>query len=185
MTEEKDRHLEPIFEAFYIKSIIYTCGRALEAFQRYDDGLLTSRDAEVVVGHLHEALIHSAALSRFFWPIFQQKIHVSRGEKLKEAFGLQEDSPLNTKDLRDALEHFDERLDKFLLEDHIGYFFPEYILGLESLNDDPLLNIFRLVDPATNTFILLGRKYNFELIRETVKNVYDQAIKADESGGKL
>lgn len=175
----------PFNEIFYIESIIYTAERALNAFRRYEDGLEVSRPAEVVIGSIQEALTHAAALSRFFWPIRDKGVTKYRGNKLRKAFELDDTSVLKSSELRHALEHYDERLDSFLVQEHVGNFYPDPIVGLEEMNDDQLLHIFRLIDYPKEVFILLGKKYNFSKVNIEVRRIYEKALKMKEKGGRL
>ena len=54
-------------------------------------------------------------------------------------------SPLEDRELRNALEHFDERLDDFLLKDPVGYFFPGPSVQSHEIADEAPGQIFRLV----------------------------------------
>jgi hypothetical protein len=72
-------------------------GRALAAFERFRECLKvlnTQGDTEEVVFTLQEALGHSAAVSRFFWPVSDDKLAVARSKNLRAAFALDEDDPL-------------------------------------------------------------------------------------------
>jgi hypothetical protein len=66
----------------------------------------------------------AAALSRYFWPTTtgnkkkqaeQLEMRRMRGEKLRDIFKVTDDSPLCNRDLRNAWEHFDEKLDTYLI----------------------------------------------------------------------
>ena len=131
---EQYNGLVPYCEVFYILSIRYSASRCLEAFARYDTARTKPDAEEMAVSSVHEALGHAAALSRFFWPSGLgnndfSKLRAKRSERLREAFNMDEQSPLRSRDLRDALEHFDERLDLYLLEQDAGIFVPSAILG--------------------------------------------------------
>jgi hypothetical protein len=142
---------------------------------------------------IHEALGHAASLSRFFWPskLGGRKTKVltslkeARAARLRQSFELGEDSPLRNRRLRDFLEHFDERLDQYLLRNDSGYFFPDAMIGEATLADDPSGHIFKLVDPTSSCFVLLGEKHFFEGIRKEVFRIYDRAREFDSNGGKL
>lgn len=183
----------PPMEAFYLHSIIYSASRSYEAFLRYDVGLASQSGAPYIVSSVHEALSHAAALSRFFWPSQMggkknatfRKLREKRAEYLRNAFGLNENSSLKKRALRDALEHFDERLDRYLLVNDTGYFFPAPLIEDYSLADDPAGNIFKLVDPVNSYFVLLGEKFNFEPIRNEVEAIMDKANQKDQQGGRL
>jgi hypothetical protein len=178
--------IQPQFEAFYIESIVYAAGRADDAFERFDEALGAEEStAAEIVALAKEALTHTAGLSRFFWPARTKGVAAVRGEKLRTAFGITDSSPLQDRSLRNALEHFDERLDKFLLEDRVGYFFPGPVIGDASLGDVTYGNIFRLVDPKTEQFVLFGEAHPFGPVRKIVADMLARAKGMSESGGRL
>jgi hypothetical protein len=101
---------------------------------------------------------------------------------LRAAFKVGEESPLKDESLRNALEHFDERLDKFLLENDTGYFFPTPLVDDHRLADDPTGTIFKLVDPAAGFFVILSEKYCFTPIIAEVERVLGQAVDMKRAG---
>lgn len=175
----------PFFEAFYLESIAYTAGRAVRAFERFDLAARKGDSKEETVASAQEALTHVAALSRFFWPARKSALTQARGKKLRERFGIQEGSPLQSRELRNALEHFDERLDEFLVEDHYGHFFPAPMVDDASLSEETIGHIFRLVDPMASQFVLLGKQYSFGELREVAKDIERKAFQKSRSGGRL
>jgi hypothetical protein len=175
----------PVFEIFYLESIVYAAGRASDAFQRHDEALKTGSSDAVVVATVHEALTHAAALSRFVWPSRVAGMPGARGAKLRAAFSLDEQSPLHDRDLRNALEHYDERLDRFLLQDIAGYLFPGTMVGPADLADEELGHIFQLVDPEAEIFVLLGEKHTFGPLRRAVEGVLEMATRMSGGGGRL
>ena len=177
--------IHPPFEAFYIHSILYAADRAENAFQRFDEAVDTSANPGLIVATVQEALTHAAAISRFFWPMGRTDLAKARGRKLRDAFGVDETSPLRHRKLRNAFEHFDEDLDSFLLEDRVGYFFPSPLVDDHHLADDELGNIFKLVDPAAGICVLLGEKYEFGRIRAEVQRILTDALAMDAAGSRL
>jgi len=175
----------PAAEAFYIHSIIYAAERAEDAFQRFDKAVSASAEPALIVAMVQEALTHAAAISRFLWPMGRTDLPKARGKKLREAFAVEETSPLRHRKLRNAFEHFDEDLDSFLLADRVGYFFPTPIVDDHSLADDELGNIFKLVDPSSGICVLLGEKYEFGLIRAEVQRILTAARAMDAAGSRL
>jgi hypothetical protein len=105
--------------------------------------------------------------------------------KLRAAFSIKESSPLFDRELRNTLEHFDERLDEFLLEDIVGPAFPSPLVGSADLADEQLGHIFRLVDPDAEIFVLLGKKYPFGSSRQAVAELYYNATDLLDNGGRL
>jgi hypothetical protein len=125
----------PYCEAFYIFSILYSADRADRAFRRFEEHNAKGRSAMIITSSVHEALGHSAALSRFFWPSRDRGVAKARALRLRQAFNLDDNSPLKNRRLRDALEHFDERLDRYLIIHDTGRFFPAPMIDDHTLAD--------------------------------------------------
>ncbi|MES3093852.1 hypothetical protein O6027_19820 [Sphingomonas aerolata] len=185
MIIEDYQGIYPLYEAFYIHSIIYATGRCDDAFARFDEAVAADGSHAVIFAIVQEALTHSAALSRFFWPPTKNKLNLARGKNLREAFAVDDSSPLGERKLRNVLEHYDEYLDDFLLQDPVGHFVPSPIVAHHELADDVLRNIFKLVDPENGICVILGEKYKFDLIRDEVRRILELAIAMDSSGSKL
>jgi len=165
----------------------------LDAFNRYGVLDKSQNNAEELVGIIQEAVGHSAALSRYFWPSprckkkqpMLKQLQENRGEKLRAAFGIDENSPLYNRDLRNAWEHFDERLDEYFLENDSGYIFPSSLLNSHTLADDPVGHSFKLLDVREDCLVLLGQKYFFAPIREEVRRINELAKRFDADGARL
>lgn len=176
--------IQPMHMAFYHHSIYYSAKRCLSAFDEYEQ-LLNHRDIEPIylVSAIQEAIGHAAALSRYFWPTSmgdkkkqakQIEMRKKRGENLRNIFAITDESPLYNRDLRNAWEHFDEKLDTYLISNIAGHFFPDPIIGNHSLADGPTQKIFKLIDPENECLILLGEKFFFNPIRIEVERIFRQ-----------
>lgn len=177
-------------EAFYIQSLMYSAAQCVEAFQRYDYAKNERYPAPYLVGKIQEAIGHAAALSRYFWPSPQGKgamrqLKDSRGQKLRSAFKVDENSPIYDRELRNAWEHFDERLDNYLLHGQAGMFFPGCIVGSHQDTDEPISHVFKLLDTESECLVLLGEKYFFSPIRSEVERILQLADAADKNGANL
>lgn len=184
-----DGGIFPMFEAFYIEAIMYSAGRAKDAFLRLDRALQQSEDAAAIVAIAHEACTHVAGLSRFFWPASSKdpnknRLYRARAQKLRNAFGLDESSVLYNRDLRNALEHFDEYLDNFLLQDLVGNFYPAPIVGAVSRLQN-LDHVFRFLDPELQVFVLFGKQYSFALLSDAINEILSRTEKMKSEGWQL
>lgn len=174
------------YEAFYIHSIQYAAERSDTAFAQFRMALSNRDSPDAIFAAFQEALIHAGALSRFFWPAKSAgDLAQARGKRLQKAFKLDRDSPLIARELRNALEHFDERLDLFLLRDPVGYFFPSPVVESHQLSEDAFGNIFKLVDPEHGLCVLLGERFEFLPIEQEVGRVYALAQQFRKNGGVL
>lgn len=183
----------PYNEAFYLLSIHYSADRCLESFKKYDQIKDQEIAPDYIVSIMQEAVGHAAALSRYFWPSPQgkkknpniRKLKEKRGKKLRESFDLTDASPLFNRDLRNAWEHFDERLDNYLLKIDAGMFFPTCIVDSHTLADDPAGHIFKLLDPEAECLVLMGCKYFFVPIRREVEKIFNRIYAEEHAGGRL
>lgn len=175
----------PYVEALYICSIIYAAEAAAVAFSRYQRECENGDDHSAVASAIHETLGHAAALSRFFWPPSKSKLAQARGAYLRRAFDVEEASALHNRRLRNALEHYDEQLDEFLLGDRVGMILPDPVVADLKLADDPAGHAFKVVDPWNGVFVVLGEKFSFDPIIEEVGRILEKAYEFDAGGGRL
>jgi hypothetical protein len=178
----------PYHEIFYIRSIRFSADRALGAFNRYYEAIKLSAAAERVeeiVFALQEALGHCAAVSRYFSPVSDEELALARAKTLRAAFAFHDDDPLlNVRLIRNAIEHFDERLDCFCSRDPVGAIF-DLIVGSEGLADEQVTHVLRLVDPASQIIILFGKKYPFGGLHRSIERIHGIASMMDREGGRL
>lgn len=168
-------------EAFYLESILYSTTVCLKAFEAYETKKNIINDAYVLVPIVQEAVGHAAAVSRFFWPTKSKKINISleeklilkRRSKLKVAFKLEDSSVLFDRKLRNAWEHFDERLDQFLLTLMAGCVLPQAQIGNIGVLDNPVNKVFKLLDIQNECIVLLDEKYYFGKIRDEVNRIHN------------
>ena len=185
--------IHPPFEAFYIHSVAYAASRAIQAFDRFRAALSEALPDEEVFSLVQEAMGHAAALSRFFNPSGVggkggaplRRLANARAEKLRAAFEIDEGSVIWNRQLRDALEHFDERLDRYLLRDAVGTFFPNPVVGAAELAEDRWGHIFKLVDPESFQFVILGERFDFKRVYDEVVRVFRLAESMDKNGMRL
>ncbi|EGA64946.1 hypothetical protein [Vibrio brasiliensis] len=180
-------------EAFYIHSIAYSSGRCIEVFERYANLKNEDIPPSYLVALVQEAVGHAAALSRYFWPTPNKKkiianqieLRGARASKLRSAFEQTEQSPLYNRDLRNAWEHFDERLDDYLLSHMAGTFYPTAIIGSHEEADAPTNHIFKLLDIENECLVLMNEKYFYLPIYHEVKKVFNLAMQFDSEGARL
>jgi hypothetical protein len=138
-------------------------------------------DTNGLLNELQNMILHAAALSRYFWPVRQG--HDARAKQLREAFGVIDGNPLKNRDLRNEIEHFDEKLDAYLSDGIAGYIFPEYVGPLPQ-NDAPA-HIFRAYQLDVGLFEMLGKRYEIEPIADEVARLHDRFLFSNSQGGRL
>lgn len=137
----------------------------------------------------HSFLTHASNVSRLFWPPklnrkrgesnedYKQRVQFTRerGTKLRALFAITEQSPLKSRDLRDHLEHYDERLDHWsntsqhrnICSDTIGP--PNAIVGLAPTD------MMRWFDPTTNSFLFRGESYALQPLATEISILPEKA----------
>ncbi len=168
----------PYFREIYGRALYHSASRALHAFERFDGALRVKDDSEAV-SSVHEALGHCGNLSRYFWPSRQNSkrnspfgaLAEARGAKLRESFGVTDESPLKDRALRDSLEHFDERLDRYFLGLDSGMIFPDPMIGPYQMAKIQYGHIFKLVDPDNEIFVVLGVEFRYGALRPEIQRI--------------
>jgi hypothetical protein len=143
---------------------------------------LAAVDTEDVLNHLQNIIVQGAALSRYFWPV--RKEYEQRGKCLRQALNITDKNPLKSRDLRNAMEHFDEKLDQYLSTRIVGIVFPHYFGALPKSDGIPS-HIFRAYYIDVGQFELLGKRYEVEPIAKELLRLNDALMKCDREGGRL
>jgi len=183
----------PQFEAFYIESMLFNSSSAVRSIVRLDTILRTLPEESTlddwqqlptrsILNELQNMILQAASLSRYFWPV--RKGNEARGAKLREIFAIDETNPLFNRDIRNATEHFDERLDKYLATEIVGFVFPEYV-GMKPLDEECVGHFFRAYFVDTVTFRLLDEEFPVQPIADALMIVHDRLVTMDEGGGRL
>lgn len=177
VTEDNNGCL-PMHMPFFTSSIRYSANCALQSFNKYDNLLKEDVSGFELISEIQEAITHVGALSRFYWPSSMGKkdqFHaqkMARGKQLRNRYGISDDSPISDRKLRNAWEHFDEKLDIYLLTNDTGAFFPDPILNSHTLADDENGRVFKLLDIKNECLVLLGKKFFFKPIRDEVEGIF-------------
>jgi len=187
---DHEPNIHPPFEAFYIESMLWHTNSALDAVKIVGDWI------ELIVSDNEEALYipkeklfeqlqliiqNAASLSKYLWPIRNKDIHKKRGIKIKSALQTDDTSILKNKNLRDGLEHFDEKLDKYLKENQVGEFIHQDVRANMPSSEIPL-HIFKGFYINTRCFVLLGTEYKMIPIITEVERIHDLLIKCKQNG---
>lgn len=181
----------PPYEAFYIDSMLSNTSSAAvsveavaSAVEAIGRGELarSDLDQDAFLNQLQNIVLQGAALSRFFWPV--RKGHEARGAHLRAALDVTDASPLKNRDLRNALEHFDERLDAYLQSSVVGYILPRYVGHTPSTDGVPA-HLFRAYFLDRGVFSLLGQEFEMQPIVDEIGRIHDLLVRANENGSRL
>jgi len=185
------------YQAFYIQSMLFnttsafqSCSIAEKIIKRISDGEIDSQELkDVLLDCLQNVVNQSGAISRYFFPsrdgvkgTNKKTVHRDRGKYLSKVFGVNDDSPLMNRALRNSIEHFDERLDLYLQNGITGFIFPSLILPEPEDSDVPH-HIFRAYYLKEGIFQVLGERYEMQPIVDELARIHDLLIKFDGNGG--
>lgn len=134
---------------------------------------LTDLEEVELLNELQNFILQAAAISRYFWPV--KKTHDWRGSDLRRRLDVSDESPLRSRDLRNELEHFDERLDVYLENGIVGNIIPQYV-GPEPEKQQVPLHIFRAYYFDKGIFYLLGKKHKIIPLAREVHRIHGRLI---------
>ena len=176
------------YEVFYIESMFTLARSAMmevaifhEIIRQMGSNNFESKD--MLLDSVQNFITYSASLARYFWPSNKDKVHQLRGERLCEAFSMEESSALKDKKLRNFIEHFDERLDSYLLKGMFGNIIPTYV-GFKSQVTE-VDHFFRAYFLDEASIRVLDLEYKIDPIIQEVQKVHNLLIDFRNNGGRL
>lgn len=192
MNDDFDPGIWPPYEAFYIESMLFSTRSAISAVEAAnfcldrcdeweDDPEMKSRDEDMILDEIQNLINCGAALSRYFWPSGKSRINRRRARHLRDALAMTDESPLKNRDLRNHLEHFDERLDTLVKDGVVGQIFPKFVGNAPRASEVPHF-IFRAyyVDPPI--FEVLGNRYEIAPLLSEIQRVHFLLLDFSENG---
>ncbi|MFA4743669.1 hypothetical protein, partial [Vibrio vulnificus] len=192
---EDDFDIYPTNEAFYIECLYGHTNSALDSVYKVGEWirLVVENDEkahelapEELFQELQNIVQQAASISKYFWSIRKgtKGVHKKRSRKLRQSLRISEDSALKSRELRDHLEHFDEKLDCYLTQNHVGQFIPLDIAAEPPKSDVPL-HIFRGFYINPRIFVLLGNRYELTPIVAELEFVHTQLSNCIKNGYRL
>ncbi|TRX35363.1 hypothetical protein FNW52_11625 [Flavobacterium sp. ZT3R18] len=178
----------PLHEVFYIECVISAAESAIRSWEELNKIISNS---ELLVGNglktidLSENIINQAGIiSKYFYPPSNKGIHKFRSEKLRESYDIDNFNLLEERGFRNHIEHFDERLDKFLKDCGAGVIIPKRLFKT-SEEIDSIINVFKAY--VINDFKLISLSQEIELkpLVEEIYRVYNLSIDFIENRGRL
>ena len=176
--------MEPFVERIYVEELLTQCTWALSAVERMNE-VLQSPDGggpQVFFRQAADLLQHAALASKLLWPPgssigFKNKRAKSRGLHLRTALQMPEQHVLRSRSLRDHFEHYDERLDdwvvrspnRIIVNNVIG---PRTTIGGNVVQDH---EIFKLFDPQTKRLLFRGEPFDLQELVDALVDVANRA----------
>jgi hypothetical protein len=128
-------------------------------------------------------LVAAGNISKLLWPSYRkgEELIPERGPELRVSLGVEEDSPLAARKLRNHFEHFDMRLEKWAVSSKPRVFVDSNIGPVSMISDFKPGDRHRHFDPTT--FIVYFREdtYHLRPIIEAIQAIHPRAVaKAQE-----
>lgn len=185
----------PPHEAFYIEGMLFCTSSALRAAEDVHATLesiaehapsasVWQENAKIILDGVQALALQAAALSRYLWPARTKKLHLLRAARLRSGLGISEDSCLSNRELRNALEHFDERLDEFCLALVSGVILPTYVGPLGEQHEVPR-HLFRAYYTDIGVFEVLGERFEMAPILQEVEELHERLLAAARNGSRI
>ncbi|MCZ4061180.1 hypothetical protein O3W44_22430 [Pantoea sp. LMR881] len=178
------------YHSFYIRSMSFCCESAIDSAHKinslfsvlpekptFEDTLKLSH--REILNEMQNIVIQGGALSRYFWPV--RKDHFPRGEFLRKALKISDSSALKDRGLRNAIEHFDERLDNYLSSGINGIIVPEYV-GPRLKEGKTAGHTFRAYFMGDEIFKLLDEEFEIPPIVNEIARISLSLSEIDKSG---
>lgn len=141
-------------------------------------------NALVIVNGVQGIALQAGVISRYLWPSSKQPLHLARGERLRAGLGIRDNSSLRNRDLRNALEHFDERLDDFCQTLIAGRIIPTYVGPLGEEPEVPTF-LFRAYYTDVGVFEVVGKRFEMSPILDAMQDLHDRLLACSENGSRI
>lgn len=182
VNENYGKILQPL-NLFYYHSILYSAECSLTAFEKYEYFLQKQASPIDLVSSLQEAIGHATNLSWYFFndggkrkPTEIIEFIKNRSNGFKEEFNITDESALKDRRLRNMFEHFDEKLDIYLLQTLAGTFYPMPKVGkISEIGKKEFDKNFKMLDIEEKCLVILNEEFYFEEIAKEVFRIYEIA----------
>lgn len=161
----------PYHEIFYAMFVGTHLRRADALFASFYANAIVRQKLDAILD-LIDALRQAAAVSRYFFPSRNKRIHTIRAKAFRLEFGVGDSSPFADRRLRNVLEHFDERLDAYFVEDPMGRMIPWTLMDqLPDASEFDAGHLFLAASPTEQRMVVLNEFYDFGCIHDEVRRL--------------
>lgn len=128
---------------------------------------------------LQTMVVSSANISKLCWGSGPAKTRAKISERrrpLREAIGLEDASPLNSVDLRNDFEHFDERIERWYSKEGRGSYYGRNIgpISMFEENGRPVADLFGHFDPMTAEVTFWDHTVNIRAVLDEVIALHER-----------
>ncbi len=196
--------MEKSTQNLYVREIQTQANLALRANQGIIDCLAILRDNSrewrdrqefmlTTYKEIHSFLTHASNISKLFWPVVNAtpptankpdklakwQRTTDRGDFLRTLYSMRPSNVLENRDLRNHLEHYDERLDDFSAERDLrttGKGYADMGIGpIGGIVGPQASFILRHFDQSNGDFIFRGAHYDLPTIKRAIEEVLNNS----------
>ncbi len=185
----------PPHEAFYLESMLHCTTAALRAADEVRDAIEAGSKytpsspewqecALTIINGVQAVAAQGATISRYFWPARAKEPHLSRAARLRTGLGVSESSQLRNRDLRNRLEHLDEKLDDFCRQLVAGVILPTYVGPMRADSAAPT-HYFRAYYTDVGVFEILGHRFHIQPLLDEIQTLHKRLLRCAEAGSRI
>ncbi len=168
MSIKKDQFVEKI----YLGEVLFQIEYALIGWRDAHEALKSHNTLRVFCS-LHTFLTHVGNVSKVFWPSRADGDWATqRGERLRSKLGVSGQYAIARRQLRNHLEHYDTRLDKWATDNRRS--------GYADSNIGPATgfrpNVMRNYDPKSETYAFQGESYDLADFHSEMMSLREQVV---------
>lgn len=183
---ENEFGIYPLYEGLYVECILSATESAINSLEEINLILSDSKllkDFGLKIIDLSENIVNQAGIiSKYFNPPRKQNLHQLRAKKLRESYQIDESNILLNRKFRDHIEHFDEKLDKFLKCPLIGDVFPSKSIFQLSIELNSITNVFKAFVIDDSKLISLNEEIEIVPLMKEIYRIHDLCIEFIKSG---
>lgn len=179
--------IHPFNEAFYIESLLNKTRTIMQNIEALNDiwkyGNHDCKNDDVILDMFQNIILNVAGISRFFWPPNNKGNYKIRAKKLCEVYNISDSSVLKNREVRNFIEHFDEKLDDFLEKFNSGIIMPKYVGPISYINDSTIF--FRAYFYDIQVFKMFNVEYKIKPIIDEINRIHEILLVQLKNGGRF
>lgn len=185
--KNQQNSIHPFNEVFYIESLLNKTSAILNDVETlnniWKNGNHDCKNDDVILDLLQNIIVNTGGISRFFWPSKNNGHYKIRAEKLCEVYQVSDSGVLKNRDVRNHIEHFDEKLDDFLEKFNSGMVMPKYVGPISYINDSRIF--FRAYFYDIQVFKIFNVEYEINPIIDEINRIHEILLQQQENGGRF
>ncbi|MCR4032490.1 MULTISPECIES: hypothetical protein [Flavobacterium] len=179
--------IHPFNEVLYIESLLNKTRSILNDVESlnnfWKDGSHDCQYDDAILDTFQNIILNAGGISRFFWPSKNIGDYKIRAKKLREVYFVNDNSVLKNRDMRNLIEHFDEKLDDFLKESATWNVMPKYVGPMFFSYEATIF--FRAFIFDSYIFKIFNVEYEIKPIIEEIRRIHQILSLQQENGGRF